>query len=126
MIAAEKLQTSRNTLVNSYPVEGSMNEQVNRLNTKLMEKKKDYEKLYQKYYQLEVENVNLENYVEDLERERKFLADKLKDIEIHTEGDEMIGELENKVVLMSTEIIRLGNLNKSKSSESNELKHKVK
>ena len=68
MIGGERLQGSSHTLVNSYPVEGSMNDQINRLNTKLMEKKKDYEKLYQKYYQLEVDNANLENYVEDLER----------------------------------------------------------
>ena len=102
MVTGERLQGSSHTLVNSYPVEGSMNDQISRLSTKLMEKKKDYEKLYQKYYQLEVDNANLENYVEDLERERKFLSDKLKDIEIHTEGDEVIGELENKLVLMST------------------------
>jgi hypothetical protein len=44
----------------------------------------------------------LENNVSDLERERKFLADKLSELEIHAEGDEIIGELENKVVLMST------------------------
>ncbi len=51
----------------------------------------------------------------DLERERRFLAERLSDIEIHTEGDEVVGELENKLVLMSTELMRLGNLSRTKT-----------
>lgn len=35
----------------------------------------------------------LEDCTADIERERKFLADRLSDIEIHAEGDEMVGEL---------------------------------
>lgn len=51
---------------------------------------------------LENDMVTLEDFATDLDRERKFLADKLASIEIHTEGDEVVGELENKLVLMST------------------------
>jgi hypothetical protein len=58
--------------------------------------------LYQKYVTLENDMVTLEDFATDLDRERKFLADKLASIEIHTEGDEVVGELENKLVLMST------------------------
>lgn len=58
--------------------------------------------MYQKYVALENDMVTLEDFATDLDRERKFLADKLASIEIHTEGDEVVGELENKLVLMST------------------------
>ena len=62
----------------------------------------------------------------DLERERRFLAERLSDIEIHTEGDEVVGELENKLVLMSTELMRLGNLSRTKTQENKELNIKMK
>ena len=38
----------------------------------------------------------------------------------------MEGELENKLVLMSTELMRLGNLNRTKDQEVSELTRKLK
>lgn len=63
----------------------------------------------------------MEETQRELEREREFLAGRLSDIEIHTEGDEVVGELENKLVLMSTELMRLGHLNRTRAAESTQL-----
>lgn len=93
---------------------------------KLADKSKQYERLYRKYTALENDMAVLEDFVTDLDRERKFLADKMASIQIHTEGEEVVGELENKLVLMSTEIMRLGQLNRNKSQENNQLKFKIK
>lgn len=54
------------------------------------------------------------------------MAERLSDIEIHTEGDEIVGELENKLVLMSTELVRLGNLSRTKTQEGKELNLRIK
>ena len=96
-----------------------------RVSLKLTEKSRDYERLYQKYTALENDMAALEDCTADIERERKFLADRLSDIEIHAEGDEVVGELENKMVLMSTEIMRLGHLSRTKTQEVTELKFKL-
>lgn len=95
--------------------EASLQDQINRLNMKLTDKAKEYERLYQKHSTLQNDLATLEDFAADLDRERKFLADKLANIEIHTEGDEVVGELENKLVLMSTEIMRLGQLARNKT-----------
>jgi hypothetical protein len=50
----------------------------------------------------------------------------LSDIEIHTEGDEIVGELENKLVLMSTELMRLGNMSRTKAQENKDLNIRIK
>lgn len=92
----------------------------------ISEKNKEYEQLYLKYQSLENEYHAAQEINNDLERERKFLAERLSDIEIHTEGDEIVGELENKLVLMSTELMRLGNLSRVKTQESKELNLRIK
>jgi len=38
----------------------------------------------------------------------------------------VVGELENKLVLMSTELMRLGNLSRTKTQESKDLSIRVK
>lgn len=74
--------------------------------------------LYKKYQTLENEYNVLEDANMDLDRERKLLEQKISGYEIHTEGDEVVGELENKLVMMSTEVMRLGNLSRAKVQES--------
>ncbi len=59
-------------------------------------------------------------------RETKFLADRLSEIEVLQEGDEVVGEMENKLVLMSTELMRLGNLNRHKVKESQQFSIQLK
>ena len=54
------------------------------------------------------------------------MADRLSEIEILQEGDEVVGEMENKLVLMSTELMRLGNLNRSKAKETQEITIQLK
>jgi hypothetical protein len=71
--------------------------------------------LYLKFQSVENDLHAQQELNADLERERRFLAERLSDIEIHTEGDEVVGELENKLVLMSTELMRLGNLSRTKT-----------
>lgn len=105
--------------------ENSLQGQIDRLTLKLAEKGRDYEKLYAKYVSVENEMAALEDEVSEVVREKKFLADKLAEIEIHADGDEMEGELENKMVLMSTEITRLSQLSRLKAQEANELKFKI-
>lgn len=51
-----------------------------RVSLKLTEKSRDYERLYQKYTALENDMAALEDCTADIERERKFLADRLSDI----------------------------------------------
>lgn len=97
-----------------------------RFSLKLSEKNKEYEQLYLKYQSIQNELQAAQEINADLERERKFLAERLSDIEIHTEGDEIVGQLENKLVLMSTELMRLGNLSRNKAQQCKELTIRVK
>jgi hypothetical protein len=61
-----------------------------------------------------------------LQREQKLLEQRLSSFEVHTEGDEVNGELENKLVLMSTELMRLGNMSRQKVTENKELTIRIR
>ena len=61
-----------------------------------------------------------------MQREQKLLEQRLSSFEVHTEGDEVNGELENKLVLMSTELMRLGNMSRQKVTENKELTIRIR
>ena len=125
-IRVTKMSLSRNSQMSQDPLLINAENKIDRLNLKLEERKVQYEQLLKKFDELEKDYEEMENYLDQVEREKSFMADKLKDIEIHTEGDEVTGQLEDKLVLMSSQIMRLGMLNKNKEKDYGNLNLKFK